>query len=58
MALGQPPALGQAWHFSGEEAGDSFTIAAKLENCFSVLPLQAEQAGALLEADRTRTSST
>jgi hypothetical protein len=56
--LGQPPALGQAWHFEAA-AGGSLTTAEKLENCFSTFfSPHSGHAGPLLLADLTSASFT
>jgi hypothetical protein len=54
--LGQPPALGQAWHLEAG-AGGSLTTAAKLESCFwTFFSPHSGQAGPLLSADETSAS--
>jgi hypothetical protein len=58
LKLGQPPALGQEWHFEAG-AGGSLTTAAKLENCFSTFfSPHSGHAGAFADADETSTSFT
>jgi hypothetical protein len=57
LKLGQPPALGQAWHLVA--GAGSLTTAAKVENCFShFFSPHCGQAGALLDADLTNASFT